>query len=301
MTLAALKKSRNSSIDKLLNAAEKLNEQPERSGPDERLWKPTVDKSGNGYAVIRFLPAPEGEELPWVRYWDHFFQGKTTGLYYVQKSLTTLGQKDPVGELNSQLWNSGVESDKEIARDQKRRLHYVSNIYVVSDPGNPANEGKVFLYQYGQKIYEKIMSAMQPDFPDDDPVNPFDLWEGADFKLKIRNVGGWRNYDRAEFAAPGALADDEEMERIYAQAYSLNEFTDPATFKSYDELKTRLNMVLGNEGMSTQQREDLSITAESAPMKTVEAVSAEPVQDTSGSDDDDDDTMSYFSKLANED
>lgn len=301
MTLAALKKSRNSSIDKLLNAAEKLNEQPERSGPDERLWKPTVDKSGNGYAVIRFLPAPEGEELPWVRYWDHFFQGKTTGLYYVEKSLTTLGQKDPVGELNSQLWNSGVESDKEIARDQKRRLHYVSNIYVVSDPGNPANEGKVFLYQYGQKIYEKIMSAMQPDFPDDDPVNPFDLWEGADFKLKIRNVGGWRNYDRAEFAAPGALADDEEMERIYAQAYSLNEFTDPATFKSYDELKTRLNMVLGNEGMSTQQREDLSITAESAPMKTVEAVSAEPVQDTSGSDDDDDDTMSYFSKLANED
>lgn len=301
MTLAALKKSRNSSIDKLLNAAEKLNEQPERSGPDERLWKPTVDKSGNGYAVIRFLPAPEGEELPWVRYWDHFFQGKTTGLYYVEKSLTTLGQKDPVGELNSQLWNSGVESDKEIARDQKRRLHYVSNIYVVSDPGNPANEGKVFLYQYGQKIYEKIMSAMQPDFPDDDPVNPFDLWEGADFKLKIRNVGGWRNYDRAEFAAPGALADDEEMERIYAQAYSLNEFTDPGTFKSYDELKTRLNMVLGNEGMSTQQREDLSITAESAPMKTVEAVSAEPVQDTSGSDDDDDDTMSYFSKLANED
>ena len=145
------------------------------------------------------------------------------------------------------------------------------------------------------------MFAMQPDFPDDDPVNPFDLWEGADFKLKIRNVGGWRNYDRAEFAAPGALADDEEMERIYAQAYSLNEFTDPATFKSYDELKTRLNMVLGNEGMSTQQREDLSITAESAPMKTVEAVSAEPVQDTSGSDDDDDDTMSYFSKLANED
>ena len=301
MTLAALKKSRNSSIDKLLNAAEKLNEQPERSGPDERLWKPTVDKSGNGYAVIRFLPAPEGEELPWVRYWDHFFQGKTTGLYYVEKSLTTLGQKDPVGELNSQLWNSGVESDKEIARDQKRRLHYVSNIYVVSDPGNPANEGKVFLYQYGQKIYEKIMSAMQPDFPDDDPVNPFDLWEGADFKLKIRNVGGWRNYDRAEFAASGALADDEEMERIYAQAYSLNEFTDPGTFKSYDELKARLNMVLGNEGMSTQQREDLSITAESAPMKTVEAVSAEPVQDTSGSDDDDDDTMSYFSKLANED
>ena len=302
MTLAALKNSRTSSIDKLVNAAAKLNESSEqRVGPDERIWKPTVDKSGNGYAVIRFLPAPEGEELPWVRYWDHGFQGKTTGMWYIEKSLTTIGQKDPVGELNSRLWNSGVESDKEIARDQKRRLHYVSNIYIVSDSGNPANEGKVFLYQYGQKIFEKLMSAMQPEFEDEDPVDPFDLWEGADFKLKIRNVGGWRNYDRSEFAAPGALADDEEMERIYAQAHPLGEFTDPATFKSYEELKARLDTVLGNDmSMTTQQREDLSMTAESAPMKTVEAVSAAPQQDTSGSDDDDD-TMSYFSKLANED
>jgi len=302
MTLAALKNSRTSSIDKLVNAAAKLNESSEqRVGPDERIWKPTVDKSGNGYAVIRFLPAPEGEELPWVRYWDHGFQGKTTGMWYIEKSLTTIGQKDPVGELNSRLWNSGVESDKEIAREQKRRLHYVSNIYIVSDSGNPANEGKVFLYQYGQKIFEKLMSAMQPEFEDEDPVNPFDLWEGADFKLKIRNVGGWRNYDRSEFAAPGALADDEEMERVYSQAYPLNEFVDPSTFKSYEELKARMDMVLGNDmSMTTQQREDLSMTAESAPMKTVEAVSAAPQQDTSGSDDDDD-TMSYFSKLANED
>ena len=185
--------------------------------------------------------------------------------------------------------------------EQKRRLHYVSNIYIVSDSGNPANEGKVFLYQYGQKIFEKLMSAMQPEFEDEDPVNPFDLWEGADFKLKIRNVGGWRNYDRSEFAAPGALADDEEMERVYSQAYPLNEFVDPSTFKSYEELKARMDMVLGNDmSMTTQQREDLSMTAESAPMKTVEAVSAAPQQDTSGSDDDDD-TMSYFSKLANED
>lgn len=302
MTLAALKNSRTSSIDKLVNAAAKLNESSEqRVGPDERIWKPTVDKSGNGYAVIRFLPAPEGEELPWVRYWDHGFQGKTTGMWYIEKSLTTIGQKDPVGELNSRLWNSGVESDKEIAREQKRRLHYVSNIYIVSDSGNPANEGKVFLYQYGQKIFEKLMSAMQPEFEDEDPVNPFDLWEGADFKLKIRNVGGWRNYDRSEFAAPSALADDEEMERVYSQAYPLNEFVDPSTFKSYEELKARMDMVLGNDmSMTTQQREDLSMTAESAPMKTVEAVSAAPQQDTSGSDDDDD-TMSYFSKLANED
>lgn len=300
MSFQNMKAARDTAIGKLLAAAETAGGGEKKSYKDEREWKPTVDKAGNGYAVIRFLPAAEGQDVPWVRYWDHGFKGPT-GRWYIEKSLTSIGKDDPVSEMNSQLWNSGREEDKQVARDRKRRLHYVSNIYVVSDPSAPENEGKVFLYQYGQKIYEKIMSAMQPDFPDDDPVNPFDLWEGADFKLKIRNVGGWRNYDRAEFAAPGALADDEEMERIYAQAYSLNEFTDPATFKSYDELKARLNMVLGNEGMSTQQREDLSITAESAPMKTVEAVSAEPVQDTSGSDDDDDDTMSYFSKLANED
>jgi len=305
MTLASLKSSRNSSIDKLLNAAQSLNEPVERKGPDERIWKPTVDKSGNGYAVLRFLPAPEGEDLPFVRYWDHFFQNKSTGLYYVEKSLTTLGQKDPVGEMNSKLWNAGGEGspERDQARDQKRRLHYVSNIYVVSDSQAPENEGKVFLYKYGQKIYEKLMQAMQPEFPDDEPVNPFDMWEGADFKLKIRNVGGWRNYDAAQFASPSALADDDDkLDTIYSQVHSLAEFTDPSSFKSYEELKVQLNNVLGeNPDMSTQQREDLSITAESAPMKTVEAVSAEPVQDTSGSDDDDDDTMSYFSKLANED
>lgn len=304
MSLAALKNSRNSSIDKLLNAAQSLNEPTERRGPDERMWKPTVDKSGNGYAVIRFLPAPEGEDLPFARYWDHFFQNKTTGLYYVEKSLTTIGQKDPVGELNSKLWNAGGEGspERDQAREQKRRLHYVSNIYVVSDSQAPENEGKVFLYQYGQKIYEKLMQAMQPEFPDDDPVNPFDMWEGADFKLKIRNVAGWRNYDAAAFAAPSALADDETLDRIYSQVHSLKEFTDPSTFKSYEELKAQLDTVLGDSpSMTTQQREDLSITAESAPMKSVEAVSAAPQETLDTSSDDDDDTMSYFSKLANSD
>ena len=299
MSLASLKKSRTSSIDKLVTAAAKLNESSSenRTGPDERFWKPTVDKSGNGYAVIRFLPAPEGEELPWVRYWDHGFQGKTTGMWYIEKSLTSIGQKDPVGELNSQLWNSGIDEDKETARKQKRRLHYVSNIYVVSDSGNPENEGKVFLYQYGKKIFDKLMESMQPQFEDEDPINPFDLWEGADFKLKIRNVEGYRNYDRSEFASPAALADDEQLDVIYSKVYQLGEFTDPANYKSYDELKARLNAVLGSgETFTPQQQEDLSITADTAPIKAVE-----PVEAPSTSSDEDDDTMSYFSRLANED
>ena len=300
MSLANLKKSRGSSIDKLVNAAAKLNESSAdvRNGPDERVWKPTVDKAGNGYAVIRFLPAPEGEELPWVRYWDHGFKGKTTGMWYIEKSLTSLGQKDPVGELNSQLWNTGRDEDKQTARDQKRRLKYVSNIYVVSDSGNPENEGKVFLYQYGKKIHDKLMESMQPEFPDDAPVNPFDFWEGADFKLKIRQVDGYRNYDRSEFSSPAVLADDDKLDTIYGQVYPLIEFTDPNNYKSYEELKARLDAVLGVSGTFTpQQTEDLSITADTAPMKSVEPVSAPSIVDADG----DDDTMSYFSRLANED
>lgn len=300
MSLANLKKSRSSSIDKLVNAAAKLNESSAdvRNGPDERVWKPTVDKAGNGYAVIRFLPAPEGEELPWVRYWDHGFKGKTTGMWYIEKSLTSLGQKDPVGELNSQLWNTGRDEDKQTARDQKRRLKYVSNIYVVSDSGNPENEGKVFLYQYGKKIHDKLMESMQPEFPDDAPVNPFDFWEGADFKLKIRQVDGYRNYDRSEFSSPAVLADDDKLDTIYGQVYPLSEFTDPTNYKSYEELKARLDAVLGVSGTFTpQQTEDLSITADTAPMKSVEPVSAPSIVDADG----DDDTMSYFSRLANED
>lgn len=300
MSLSNLKQSRGSSIDKLVAASAKLNESSaNNNGPDERKWKPSVDKAGNGYAVIRFLPAPEGEELPWVRYWDHGFKGYTTGMWYIEKSLTSIGQKDPVGEVNSRLWNSGVDADKETARKQKRRLHYVSNIYVVSDPENPQNEGKVFLYEYGKKIFDKLMDSMQPQFQDEDPVNPFDLWEGADFKLKIRQVEGYRNYDRSEFASPTALGDDDMLEMTYQKVYPLSEFTDAANYKSYDELKTRLDAVLGvSETFTAQQQEDLSVTAEAAPIKTV---APSPMSSASSDDDDDLNVDEIFSRLTEDD
>ena len=217
MSFANLKSSRGSSIDQLVKAAEAVSTKTEtKSYADDRFWKPTQDKAGNGYAVIRFLPAKEGEDLPWVRYWDHGFKGPT-GLWYIENSLTSIGQPDPVSESNGLLWNSGREEDKQTARDRKRRLHYVSNIMVVSDSANPDAEGKVFLYKFGKKIFDKIMDQMQPQFADEEPVNPFDFWEGADFKIKIRKVEGWTNYDKSEFAAPAAVAggDDEALESIY--------------------------------------------------------------------------------------
>ena len=187
MSFENLKRNRDQ-ISKLVQAAEAAGGTTEKKNyGDDRVWKPTVDKAGNGYAILRFLPAREGQELPWVRYWDHGFKGPT-GLWYIENSLTTIGQPDPVGELNSRLWNSGIDADKETARNQKRRLHYVTNVLVMQDPGNPSNEGKVFMYKFGKKIFEKLMDAMQPEFADEKPVNPFDFWDGADFKLKIRNV-----------------------------------------------------------------------------------------------------------------
>ena len=200
MSFAKLKKqSKTGSLtDKLIKQVEKLNDKG--SNVDERIWKPVVDKSGNGYAIIRFLPESEGSELPWARVYTHAFQGP--GGWYIENSLTTLGQKDPVSEHNSQLWNSGSDANKEIARKQKRRLSYYSNIYVVSDPTNPENEGKVFLYKYGKKIFDKIMEAMKPEFADETPINPFDFWAGANFKLKIRRVEGYQNYDKSEFDVP---------------------------------------------------------------------------------------------------
>lgn len=307
MSFANLK-SRSMDVSKLVTAAQEASGQQTKSKnkyEDDRKWKPTVDDNGNGYAVIRFLPNMEGMETPWVRYWDHGFKGPT-GQWYIEKSLTTLGQKDPVSELNSRLWNSGIEEDKETARKQKRRLHYVSNILVVNDPSNPVNNGKVFIYEYGKKIFDKIMDLMQPQFPGEEPVNPFDFWKGADFELKIRNVAGYRNYDKSEFKGVSALyeADETKLEATYNQMYDLNEFTDPANFKSYDELEARLGLVLGTAVGSnvTAKNESLTQTAEanvgkSAPEPNVVSAAAP----SAGAEEDEDDTLSYFAKMAQED
>ena len=301
MSFENLKRNRDQ-ISKLVQAAEAAGGSApaeKKNYGDDRIWKPTVDKAGNGYAVLRFLPATEGVELPWVRYWDHGFKGPT-GQWYIENSLTSIGQADPVGELNSRLWNSGIEADKETARRQKRRLHYVANVLIVSDPGNPSNEGKIMLYKFGKKIFEKIMDAMQPAFADEKPVKPFDMWEGADFKLKIRNVEGYRNYDKSEFTTASALhdGDDSKLEGVYTQLHNLGEFTDPKNYKSYDELKSKLMRVLGEEASvgAPTMKEEVQMN-EPATYEVVPPITKEQVADTS----EDDDTMSYFAKLANED
>ena len=297
MSISALRNQ--NSLDKLLKQVQK-DESPtteKKSYVDERLWKPQVDKAGNGMAIIRFLPAPVNEEMPWVRVWNHAFQGPT-GQWYIENSLTTLNQKDPVSEYNTQLWNSGVESDKEIARKQKRKLQYYANIYVVQDSANPENEGKVMLYKFGKKIFDKLMEAMQPAFEDETPINPFDLWEGANFKLKIRKVDGYWNYDKSEFESQSQLKpSDEEMEAIYNKEYSLAEFLAPSNFKSYDELKTRLDAVLTGTvatGKTAAQMVDEDETDFTPTFKS------EPAPQPASIDDGDDDAMSYFQKLANE-
>lgn len=292
----ALRQSRKSAFDKLASEMNKMGNQSEASS-DDNYWKPEVDKAGNGYAIIRFLPAPAGEDVPFVRIWDHGFQGD--GGWYIEKSLTTLNQADPVSEYNSKLWNSGVESDKEIARKQKRRLSYHSNIYVVKDTANPSNEGKVFLYKYGKKIFDKINEAMHPQFPGEKAVNPFDLWEGANFILKIRNVEGYRNYDKSEFAEPAALlSDDDKLEEIWKSEHSLQELIDPKNFKSYDELKARLARALGVAGETRAAAPIKDEEAFPAPAKSAPAPTA-PTASAPWSDDEDDD-LSFFKKLAND-
>ena len=292
MSFASLKKS---SFQDLLAKADTLNKSEAKSGPDERLWKPEVDKAGNGYAVIRFLPAPNGEDLPWAQVWTHAFQGP--GGWYIENSLTTLGKKDPVSDLNRELWNSGGEGSPQRAqaRNQKRKLNYYSNIYVVKDSANPSNEGKVFLYRYGKKIFDKVMESMQPAFEDETPVNPFDLWKGADFKLKITKVAGFWNYDKSEFDAPSTLGDldDKALESIWKQEHSLAAFTADDQFKSYDELKERLERTLkGNYSAAAVEEEQFE---EEATPEPVLSRSAAP------SSDGEDDTLSYFAKLAQED
>ena len=314
MGFSDLKKSSSlgSLTAKLVKEVEKQNG-GSQGGADERLWKPVMDKSGNGYAVIRFLPAPDGEDLPWVKMFSHAFQGN--GGWYIENSLTTIGQKDPLGELNRELWNSGNDADKETVRKQKRKLSFYANIYVVKDPANPQNEGGVFLYKFGKKIFDKIMEAMQPEFEDEEAINPFDFWQGANFKLKLKKVAGYWNYDSSEFDRVSPLLDDDDaMEAIWKKEYSLSALVAPDQFKSYDDLKKRLDMVLGTT--STRQAaqetqydnypatEQKRVTEEEVMQKledSYQASKAAPtptVTPSSDGDSEDDDPMSYFAKLA---
>ena len=294
MDFEALKQS-SSNFDKLTKAIEanlgsENKEQNKSKYQDDRFWKPELDKTGNGYAVIRFLPAVEGEDLPWQRVWSHAFQD--VGGWYIENSLTTLGQKDPVSEENTRLWNTGLDSDKEIARKRKRKLSYYANVLIQSDPKHPENEGKVFLFKFGKKIFDKITEAMQPAFEDEKPVNPFDFWKGANFKLKIRKVDGYWNYDKSEFDAVSQIkTSDEDIKSIWKSQYALKPFLDPSNFKTYDELKEKLNRTItGVRSAETIEKTNLP------PQSNGSAKSAKV--DTQSAASDDDDTLSYFSKLA---
>jgi len=299
MSFASLKANRTASMSKLLAAADKLN--TNKYEADDRYWSPTVDKAGNGYAVIRFLPAGEGEDVAWVRFWDHGFKGPT-GRWYIENSLTTLNQPDPVAEMNSKLWNSGNDKDKEIARARKRRLSYIANIYVVKDPAHPENEGKVFLFKFGKKIFDKINEKMNPEFEDEKPTNPFDLWAGANFKIKIRKVEGYRNYDKSEFEEPAPLLDDDDdMEAIWKSEHSLAELVAPDKFKSYDELKKRLDKVLSEQaGYSRKSEEDDVPFERPAPRPTAAPAVGKMAKATPMKAVEDDD-LDFFNKLAEDD
>ena len=294
-SFAELKRSSQSSLDALLKETNKLTSSTQK-GQDERFWQPAVDSSGNGTAVIRFLPASKGEDIPWVRLFNHGFQGP--GGWYIENSLTTLCKDDPVTKHNNMLWNRGDDAGKDQARKQKRRLLYISNVYIVKDPANPENEGQVKLYRYGKKIFDMINDAMNPEYEDDTPVNPFDFWEGADLKLKIRNVEGYRNYDKSEFAEPSPLldGDDDKLEKVYEGMHPLQDFLDRKNFKTYAELQAKLDMVLGLSGStSTPSVQTAEENVVEAP-KQKEA-SAQKIE----SSDSDDENLSFFEKLAEED
>ena len=294
----------STSLDKLRQAMESASpsQGEKKSYNDDRYWKPELDKSGNGYAVVRFLPTPEGEDMPWVSYWDHGFQGP--GGWYIEKSLTTLNKQDPVSEYNTQLWNTGIEANKEIARKQKRRLHYVSNVYVVSDPKNPDNEGKVFLYKFGKKIFEQLKEAISPQFEDENAINPFDLREGANFKIKIRKVDGYWNYDKSEFDSVSPLFDDEsQLTEVATSVNSLSDIIAPSEFKTYDELKEKLDRILGlTGGVSTSTAESVAEYLDEVPWSnTTDTTAGEPVVASAESTlekESGEDAMDYFKKLA---
>ena len=299
MSFADLKRKSQTNFSFLQKELEKSSS---NKNVDERFWKPEVDASGNGYAVIRFLPAHANCELPWTQVWSHAFQG--TGGWYIENSLTTIGKDDPVGELNRSLWNSGRESDKDIARKQKRKLSYYANVYVVKDSSNPENEGQVKLYKFGKKIFDKMTAAMQPEFDDEEAINPFDFWKGANFKLKIKQVAGFWNYDSSEFGKVEALLDDDaELEKIYDKIYDLSEFTAPDQFKTYEQLKSRLDTVLGTKQVVTPTRrvadEDLEDLSEGKGATIDEELSNLSAAATASTEEEDD-ALSYFQKLAEE-
>jgi len=300
-----LKRKSGSNLERLSEELGKISKGSE-SYKDDRFWRPELDKASNGYAVIRFLPPVDGEDVPWARLFSHGFQGK--GGWFIENCPTTIGGKCPLCEVNNDLWNSGLESDKDIARQRKRKLSYISNVLVVSDPANPQNEGKIFLYKYGKKIFDKINEAMNPEFEDESPVNPFDFWEGANFKLKVRKVAGYINYDKSEFESASQLhgGDDAILEELWKKQYPLKEFTDPSNFKSYDELKARLETVLHGGSGSKSSAEDLA-EAEAlvdrqvgsvSPNKSADTASSAAAEDTDAGDSDD--ALSYFERLANE-
>jgi hypothetical protein len=301
---AKLKNNRSSNFEKLNQELTKIKspQAGNNSNQDDRFWQPTVDKMGNGYAVIRFLPPAGEEDVPFVRTWSHGFQGP--GGWYIENSLTTIGEKDPVTEYNNELWNSGIEANKETVRKQKRKLYFISNIYVVKDPANPENEGKVFLYKYGKKIFDKLNDLMNPQFEDEKPINPFDLWEGANFKLKIRKVEGYRNFDKSEFDSLEPLFnDDDQLETVWKQEHSLQDFISPAKFKSYDELKKRLYKVLGLDG-SVARPKTTAETSSPWDDDEEEVVAAPKFKEKAKpkvaavvEDDDDDDSLEFFKKL----
>lgn len=296
-TFAALKRNRTS-IDKLTKAIESTTQSAEAGSKDDtRFWSPTVDKAGNGMAIIRFLPAPEADgddALPWVRVFNHGFQGP--GGWFIDNCLTTLNEKCPVCEHNSTLWNSGIDANKDVARKQKRKLSYVANILVVSDPGNRENEGQVRLFKFGKKIFDKITEAMNPEFADETPVNPFDLWEGANFKLKIRQVEGYRNYDKSEFAESTALfdGDDAKLEKLWKSEYSLKEFLERKNFKSYDQQKARLDKVLGIAGAVSVAR----TVAEDLDLPPFDTGSTSVLDNRSSSAVEEDEDLDFFRSLA---
>lgn len=301
MSFASMKKSRAAELAKLTEDLAKTaaGGASGRPGEDNRFWTPDVDKSGNGYAVIRFLPAPDGEDKPYVRLWEHAFKGP--GGWYIEKSLTTLGEKDPCSEYNSQLWATGLKENQEQVRRQKRKLTFIANIYVVSDKNRPENEGKVFLYKFGKKIFDKLTAAMTPEFEDEDPMNPFDLWEGANFKLKIREVEGYRNFDKSEFATPGALLEsDAELEAVYNSEHKLMPFVDRSQFKTYEQLQDRLTKVLGlgQPEPAVRKAQERELAAwEDAPARPTAPPKSKPVV-TAAQDGDED--LDYFSSLLNE-